>query len=101
MKLKRCSKMNWLKWIELYFWIIIGRVLFCDLPFFHKYWRLQIIKVYKKDLKRMIAKYKKCKKNPNMIKYEFGVQTLGLEDIKTMIEEKKKRIHQLNHRTWH
>ena len=54
---KYCAKMNWFKMVEFYFWIIVGRIRFCDLPSFHSYWKYEVRKDEKKSLKA-------CRKSP-------------------------------------
>lgn len=83
---KYCAKMNWFKMIEFYFWIIVGRVRFCDLPSFHRYWKHEVRKNEKKSLKILISKYELCKKNPTRIKYLFNKNT-SLKDIENRIDE--------------
>ena len=88
---KYCAKMNWLKWVELYFWIMMGRVRKVELPSFHRYWRLQVNKQYAVDVKSLIVKYETCKKDPSQIKYLFNINT-SLKDIEQKIIDYKKRM---------
>lgn len=83
-----CSKMNFFKWVELYFWVFFGRVKFCDLPSFHEYWSLQVRRDYKKKLIILISKYELCKKDQSQIKYLFNSNT-SLNDIEKKINEYK------------
>ena len=91
---KYCSKMNAVKWVKLYFWIMMGRVRKVELPSFHRYWRLQVNKQYKVDIKSLIVKYVTCKKNPSQIKYLFN-KTTSLKDIEQKILKMKNEIKKL------
>lgn len=79
-----CLNMNWLKWIEVYFWVAVGRIRFSDLSASHQYWDIQVSKREKKDLKRLKEQYNICKKNPDQIKILFNLTT-SLQDIREMI----------------
>ena len=86
-----CHKMNFLKWIELYFFIAIGRVKEYELPSFHRYWQLQIIKNDKTTLKVLIVKYEICKKDASQIRYLFN-STTELRDVEQKIIDYKNKI---------
>lgn len=88
---KYCQKMNWLKWIECYFWVWTGRIRWSDLPSHHRYWKIQTNKDRKKSLIVLIGKYKLCKKDPGQIKYLFNATT-SLKDIEKLIIEKRRAI---------
>ena len=89
---KYCSKMNWIKWIEFYFWVhIIRRCTVVDLPSFHKYWKLQVNKDLKIYIEQMEIKYEECKKTPDRIKYLFNATT-SLQDIEDRIIELRGKL---------
>lgn len=87
-----CERMNWLKWAELYLWIMMGRVKKSQLPSFHRYWRLELIKQCKVDLVVLINKYEICRREHEQIKYLFNADT-SLNKIEEQIAELKKRIN--------
>lgn len=86
-----CENFNLLKWAVFYFWLIVGRVNYVDIPSFHPYWKIQTKKKMKSALLKLQLDYHKCKVNQNNIKFLFNNGTT-LQDIEKLIRTKQEEI---------
>ena len=63
-----------------------GKCRLCDLPSFHPIWKWLVSQEEEQSTKRLICQYNECVRNPELIKYYFGITSLA--DIKNKIDLK-------------
>ena len=80
-----------LRWIKFYFYILIGKIYYVQLPSEHPYWRQVVRRDTEKSLKVDMSKYKECLEDWDKIKYHYNRET-SLKDIREKIRRVEDQI---------
>ena len=85
------------KWIKFYFYILIGKIYYAQIPSEHPYWKQVVVrKNTEKALEVDTLKYKECLEDWDKIKYHYNRET-SLKDIREKIRKSKDEIERNTH----